>query len=203
MARYTNKAISECETVKEKGAKNSESPKMAAVAEIDAGSQSYRGEIPLGTASETEEEKERGSKGQANQGNQKEMTDHHILIQHHKDRVGFDSSWPAQAKAVQTLLKHFSKEDCIAYYDFQVMQLQPNGKRTSVSWLTVQTKIADWALAGKPKTPADAERKRDQVGRGDEEPEEWTPDCKECKDVGMIWTVGKAEDCTKCVSLAA
>lgn len=121
------------------------------------------------------------------------MTEHEILMKHHHDRLGFISDGGAQGKAIQALLKKFSVEDCIAYYNFQVCQLQPNGLRTSVSWSTVWKQIAEWAKAGKPKTPQDY--KRDQVGKSDYEPEEWKPNCRKCWDIGEVWTYAKTEPC--------
>jgi ferritin-like protein len=128
------------------------------------------------------------------------MTDHQILMKHHSDRLGFISDGGAQGKAIKALLEKFTVADCIAYYNYQVMQLQPDGHREMVSWSTVWKQIAEWAKAGKPRTPAHFRR---DVGRGDETEGDWQPNCKECKDVGMIWTIGKAEPCGECQALAA
>lgn len=128
------------------------------------------------------------------------MTDHQKLMKHHADRLGFISDGGAQGTAIKALLKKFSVEDCIAYYNFQVMQLQPDGRREMVNWGTVWKQIAEWAKAGKPRTPSEYRR---DVGRGQEQGDDWAPNCKKCRDVGMIWTIGKAETCGECTALAA
>jgi len=127
------------------------------------------------------------------------MTDHQELMKYHADQMGPISDGGAQGKAIQWLLKHYTVEDCKTYYNFQLAQLKPDGHREMVSWSTVMKQIAGWAKAGKPRTPSEYRR---DIGRGDEEQPEWSPNCASCKDVGMIWGYGKAEVC-KCEAIAA
>jgi biotin operon repressor len=79
--------------------------------------------------------------------------EYHTLLSHHETRLGTVFDYGAQGKAINTLLEHFPASDCVAYYDYQVKQLKPQGWRDSVSWLTVQKTIAEWIAGGKPLEP--------------------------------------------------
>lgn len=82
------------------------------------------------------------------------LSDHQQLMKHHADRIGVIGDGGAQGKSVKFLLKHYSPEDCIAYYDYQSKQLiSKGGWRDAVSWLTVQKTIGEWIVAGRPAEP--------------------------------------------------
>lgn len=126
-------------------------------------------------------------------------TEHKRLMKHHHDRLGFISDGGAQGKAIQSLLKKFPVEDCIAYYEFQVLQLECNGgRRTTVSWLSVQKTIAEWTVAGKPARPKNPDAPRNaEVGRNTEvEVSQWK--CKTCFDLKIRWGYGKTIPCPDC-----
>jgi len=78
-----------------------------------------------------------------------EKTDSQILMDRHNQRVGVILDGSAQGKAVKKLLQHFTVEDCIACYDFQVSE----NWRGNVSWLSVasgSTGITQWIANGRP-----------------------------------------------------
>ena len=79
--------------------------------------------------------------------------DYQPLLDHHSNRLGKVFDYGAQGKAINNLLTHFSRDDLLAYYDYQVKQLKPHGWRDSVNWLTVQKTISEWVKAGKPEEP--------------------------------------------------
>jgi hypothetical protein len=122
-----------------------------------------------------------------------ELTDHQILMRHHFNRLGFIPNAAAEGATIKKLLQHFTKEDCLAYYDHQCLQLQPHGLRTSVSWLTVQTRIAEWIKAGRPARPIHGIKTQD-IARNTEEPE-IDFNCRACWDLGEYWGFGKIEQC--------
>lgn len=74
-----------------------------------------------------------------------------VLMKHHFNRVGRITDGKAQGDAIKKLLKDFSPTECIACYNCLVLELKPDGWRSRVSWLQVNTDIAEWIKAGQPE----------------------------------------------------
>jgi hypothetical protein len=86
----------------------------------------------------------------------KASPDHSKLMSYHSERIKVVNDRAAQGKAVKTLLQNFTADDCIAYYNYQVLQLSSNGGwRDAVSWLSVSKTIGEWVTAGKPAEPVE------------------------------------------------
>jgi hypothetical protein len=98
------------------------------------------------------EEKEYVANATASVGKKKSKpkvsTDHQRLMDFHAQQIGTILDGGVQGQKVKLLLKHYSPEDCIACYEYQLTEPW----RHSVSWATVASGsgIANWVKANKP-----------------------------------------------------
>jgi DNA-binding transcriptional ArsR family regulator len=110
----------------------------------------------------------------------KPATDSRIgpLMKIHADRIGTVNDGSVQAATLKTLLKRYTPDDLADCYRFQVSQLRTEGGwRDAVSWKTVSAGVAEWIVAGKPRTDRDVRTRPkavDTFGRIEPADESWS-----------------------------
>jgi DNA-binding MarR family transcriptional regulator len=81
-------------------------------------------------------------------------SDHQRLFAHHSNRIGIITDGAAQGKAIKSLLKNFSVDDCLRCYDYQTRDLRSaGGWRDAVNWNSVLKGISEWITGGRPLEP--------------------------------------------------
>jgi hypothetical protein len=75
----------------------------------------------------------------------KPPTDHHVLMNHHSNRIGKIFNGAALGRAIKELLETYSAADCIECYNALLPELKLRGGwRDRVDWLTVQSIIGEF-----------------------------------------------------------